>query len=642
MAKSYYGYVEREASSGVNWEEIGSELTTKLKQAGDERAARRQAIDDASKEYQTILDDAPSGDFKPANQFALEHAASAQQARLMQDRLLKSGLLKSKDYTIQRQNLTDGTNELFGLSKEYQKEYTEKMTRLKAGESQELEGWLMGQIEGLSNLRNTGTYINPETGVVSISKIVDKDGIRTMSEDPNDFMTVNQLRNRQKTKYDNFKVGATMEAEADRLGSYITTLRNAGGPGYSGQLKKLLDPTERGKLSGDQAKAVDSFTKMEDDMINSYITANPLNGLAVLTNYVTTNPETGKRYELTFDEKAAKADPNMILVRDDGSGTIEPVLTEAQSKVAFDAVRANFRNQIDREETISTYTEQQETATQEQAGRREKAEDNALSSWNDIAYGTPEEKSTAINQLLGTDKAKASGVIAIDTSVPGEIVVTYTDSSKNRTINYDPENITIQEWAELGNEIHGVDDVATVLKRSGGARFIEDDQGNRIPAPLDFSETSMTDVFATREGKTERETATQATTRLLEEGIPDLDLSQEEEPSIAVEKYFEANPPPFGLKITDNFEVFRNQKQVSVSGTVAGKRISRSFDVSKPGAMKAIRDYILSETDLEALALDPTIASQRRNLTYTPRSQRQTGSGGGGGNPPVINTSGYN
>ena len=81
-------------------------------------------------------------------------------------------------------------------------------------------------------------------------------------------------------------------------------------------------------------------------------------------------------------------------------------------------------------------------------------------------------------------------MIAIDTSVPGEVVVTYTDSSKNRTINYDPDNITIQEWAELGNEIHGVDDVATVLERSGGARFVKDAEGNRIPAPLDFSETS--------------------------------------------------------------------------------------------------------------------------------------------------------
>ncbi len=148
-------------------------------------------------------------------------------------------------------------------------------------------------------------------------------------------------------------------------------------------------------------------------------------------------------------------------------------------------------------------------------------------------------------------------------------------------------------------------------------------------------------MFATREGKTERETATQATTRLLEEGIPDLDLSQEEEPSIALEKYFEANPPPFGLTITDNFGP--QQRNVTVSGTVAGKKITKSFDVSKPGAMKKIRDYILSETDLESLALDPSIASQRRNLSYTPRSQRQTGSGdAGGGAPPVINTSGYN
>ena len=240
---TYYGYIERDADTGINWQEISESVTTKLKEAGEAREARKKAFFDASSEYQKVLNDAPSGDYASANQFALEHAEQAQQARLLQDRLLQEGLLSTKAYTVQRQNLTDGTKQLFDLSKEYQEEYSAKIERSKNGEAQELEGWLMSQIEGLANLRNTGSYINPETGAVSIGKMVEVDGIRQLSKDPNDFLTVNQLRNRQKQQYDVFKVGATMEAEADRLGSFITSVRQAGGPEYAGQITKMLDAT---------------------------------------------------------------------------------------------------------------------------------------------------------------------------------------------------------------------------------------------------------------------------------------------------------------------------------------------------------------------------------------------------------------
>ena len=128
---------------------------------------------------------------------------------------------------------------------------------------------------------------------------------------------------------------------------------------------------------------------------------------------------------------------------------------------------------------------------------------------------------------------------------------------------------------------------------------------------------------------------------MLEEGIPDFEtISQEAEPSEALQRYFEDNPPPFGIEIIDSMDGANDT--VIVRGTISGKKISEKFDITKPGAMKRIRDYILSQADLESLALDPSIASQRRSLTYTPRSQRQTGSGGEGGDPPVKNTSRYN
>ena len=80
--------------------------------------------------------------------------------------------------------------------------------------------------------------------------------------------------------------------EAERLGTFIDSVRNAGGPAYAGTITKLLDPTMRGTLGPNGEKAVDSFLSMEKDMINGYLESNPLNALSVLTDNIAINPDT--------------------------------------------------------------------------------------------------------------------------------------------------------------------------------------------------------------------------------------------------------------------------------------------------------------------------------------------------------------
>ena len=113
-----------------------------------------------------------------------------------------------------------------------------------------------------------------------------------------------------------------MAVEADRLGSFINTIRDAGGQEYAGQITKMLDATLRGTLDKNQKNAVDNFEKMERNMINSYLESNPLNILSVLTNYIGVDSE-GNSFTPTFDAAEAASDPSKILVKDNGSGTIE-------------------------------------------------------------------------------------------------------------------------------------------------------------------------------------------------------------------------------------------------------------------------------------------------------------------------------
>ena len=341
MAKTYYKFAERSAESQINWAEVGKNVTDMLNTEASIREEKKAAIDEASRQYGETLANAPTGDFKAANEWTLDFANDAAQARLMQDRLLKSGRLSVRDYTVQRQNLGDSTKQMFEVSKEYQDKAKEIMERYELGQSQETEAWLMEQIEGLSNFTNTKAYINPTNGQVSIAKMVKKVGddgkeVMMMDENPDNYMSVNQLRNRINVKLDKYDYVGAVGKEVDALGDFITTNMSKFKEGYR---MIRIDQIEDQKLRTD-------YTSWEDKMVQAQL-ANPFNALGLLTDAVDKVPGTTEAYTPTFNAELAKTDAKYILLEDDGSGMIRPKFTEEQTKVASDFLRTQTRQAID-------------------------------------------------------------------------------------------------------------------------------------------------------------------------------------------------------------------------------------------------------------------------------------------------------
>jgi hypothetical protein len=241
---TYYKYAERSAGSQVNWAEIGKNLTETLQEESRIREEKKAAIDEATRQYGLELEKSPQGDSTTLNQWGLDFASDAQEARLLQDRLLKQGKLKLKDYTVMRQNLTDGTNIAFNLLDEYNAEYKEKMERFKATDpanaSQLLETWLMEQAEGFSNYQNSKLYINPTTFAVNVAKVNRKNGVEEMSTNPNDFTTVNELRNRIKARYDRFDSDKYLAQQVALLGTEIQAELKSGTSTKVGRIEKNI------------------------------------------------------------------------------------------------------------------------------------------------------------------------------------------------------------------------------------------------------------------------------------------------------------------------------------------------------------------------------------------------------------------
>ena len=409
---------------------------------------------------------------------------------------------------------------------------------------------------------------------------------RVLSKNPNDFLTVNQLKNRYKKQYNVFKVGETMAVEADRLGSFINTIRNAGGPEYAGQITKMLDATLRGTLDNNQKKAVDNFEKMERNMINSYIESNPLNALSVLTNYLSVDSE-GNNFELTFDAAEAASDSTKLLVKDNGSGTIEFAGTEEQKKLAFEAVQNNFRNQIDKEKTISTYTEPKPSATQINQDNKEAQDTQTVTNLAQLYYGTDAQVQEAEDFLRGIN----TNIDTIDRT--GEnIIITYNDDRADEIIPFRDDS---------GKEL---DQAAWI---TGSANFFLGDKQKITDidkiiglSKIDTSLAFNPDSTGFSGGVIEvEETAMEAIMRGLSAKIVDnhtayaqLKTDDEDANLKFVEDYSDKLPPGFTVR---EKAMSGNTKVTLKKG---GKVLSDNIDITKPDAVQKILDYIENNIDL--------------------------------------------
>jgi hypothetical protein len=354
MAKTYYNFAERSADSQINWAEVGKNVTDMLNTEASIREEKKAAIDEASRQYGEVLANAPTGDFKAANEWTLDFANDAAQMRLMQDRLLKSGRLSVRDYTVQRQNLNDGTNQMFAVSKEYQEKAKELMERYELGQSQETEAWLMEQIQGLSNFTNTKAYINPTNSQISLAKMVKKVGadgkeVMMMDDNPDNYMSINQLRNRMNVKLDKYDYVKAVDGQVSALGDVLkTSVTKLKGAYRMLRIDEMTDPTLRSRLSDEDKKTLTAYQEWEGNMIKAEL-ANPFNQLGLLTDAIDKVPGTNDFYEPTFDAKLASSNPKYILLEDDGSGMIRPKFTEDQTKAATDFLRAQTRNAVDQQ-----------------------------------------------------------------------------------------------------------------------------------------------------------------------------------------------------------------------------------------------------------------------------------------------------
>ena len=378
-----FGYVKREASNAIDWSAVASQFTDVLKAEVASREAQKKELADASREMVENLDNAPSGEYVDGNTFMANYASDASQVLLTQDRLLKQGVLKPRDYAVVRANLNSSNKQMFKLGEAYQEAYKTKMARINAADpskrAQMWEQWAMEQAEGLYNLKNTKALINPSNGMVSIG--LWKDG--KMVGDPGSFQTVPELMGNLAGEYDYYDVRKEVATAVDGLGIIDEIRVDYAGEGGLDLIYKTS--SQGGKYSG-KDKVLKEYFEWAGYTADAMM-ANPLHVTSILTNEGLVDPKTKKPYTFTYEPDAAKRASNEIFLDRTNSRSGEPVFTTDQSKQVKGAIIERLNDSVDKKIDVKSSRRGYKPQAVVNRENQQQEDETTFNMLSDIYYG---------------------------------------------------------------------------------------------------------------------------------------------------------------------------------------------------------------------------------------------------------------
>jgi hypothetical protein len=417
--KSYFGYVEREADSYVNWADVGRTITNTVDEIDRVRTEKKAAIDAAYKEELQRINDKPIGQKDDVNKWTIDMAYNAAENLKIQHNLLKSGKLPVKDYAIYLQNTSDSIKNLYGTVEKIQTAFKERLDRQANGENQEIEMWDGTDLEQYGKLTDLGANFNIN-GNLTFSRLetVTEDGKTITRAKPGseNLLSVNQLAGAVSSKYNKYDYLTDADNFIKRLGDNLMSYRVLGSEDRAGSITQIVDKT--GEL--DEAKAaalgitdatelarlkgvVSEYSKAEEAYIKAALDPK-YHKSSILTEAL--------GYKVTDNAEEAKKDLKLMLVQRETDGTITPILNETQEKEAREFLRGQYRQMIDKKLQIDTYTEvgaqkQQPQIYPEHYFRRgeEKTTVESMSSW--------------VGEMWGGDNAAKQRALVTVKSIPG-------------------------------------------------------------------------------------------------------------------------------------------------------------------------------------------------------------------------------
>lgn len=345
-----YGYV-RQNRVGLDWGAIGKEMSTAIQEGEAERQLRKEDILRQEKEYGEQLLNQPQGEYAEANRFISEFSEQAQNQALSDLRALKNREISEREYYNRRANLQKGTDLMFLAATNFNKNYDKAMQDIRDGKSSVLLADIKAHMEGYTNFADSGTFINPATGTVNVSKLIDDGkGGKIVSSSRGDFMDASELVKMSNYNILNFDLDGEVNKVVDSLGTLsITTPDNT-------KIQVSVADIASGNLD---PKVAEAYNKELTASIKDYAeaivgTTTDPSAASILADHMVVGKD---GYKVTFKEMSDKERNEKKLIFFDPNGAL--VLTEQQQKDAVEFVEKKLRSSLDRKIQPDVLTENQ-------------------------------------------------------------------------------------------------------------------------------------------------------------------------------------------------------------------------------------------------------------------------------------------
>jgi hypothetical protein len=348
---TYYKYAERNADSQINWAEIGKNMTDMLQQEVAIREQKKAALDEITRKAAEQISNAPQGQHESARAEAIRLADQASKYLLMQDRLMKQGLLDPKDYMISRQNLSDGIKGAYTSMKAFQENYSKLMERAQKDESSAIELARLSKVQGYGNFNQSGFFIDAPTGNLNVGLKEEQivDGKKVIGLKKGSTVGMQYINGAIYGQIDKFKYMDPLKQMADGVGEFVTATITPGTLSSIGYVTTVSDARKRidaMNIGQDEKKILYDFYASSYDTINSILT-NENHKASLLVDAMAS-----KGYFWTDDPDVAAKDPKAVLeVIDPGTGRGVMKFTKEQDQAATDFMMQQFLGMIDVKET---------------------------------------------------------------------------------------------------------------------------------------------------------------------------------------------------------------------------------------------------------------------------------------------------
>jgi hypothetical protein len=348
---TYYKYAERTADSQINWAEIGKNMTDMLQQEVAIREEKKAALDEVTRKAAEQISNAPQGQHESAKAEAIRLADQASKYLLMQDRLMKQGLLDPKDYMISRQNLSDGIKGAYTSMKAFQDNYARLMERAQKDESSAIELARLSKVQGYGNFNQSGFFIDAPTGNLNVGLKEEQivDGKKVIGLKKGSTVGMQYINGAIYGQIDKFKYMDPLKQMAAGVGEFVTATITPGTLSSIGYVTTVSDARKRidaMNIGQDEKKILYDFYASSYDTINS-ILENQNHKASLLVDAMAS-----KGYFWTDDPDVSAKNPKAVLeVIDPGTGRGVMQFSKEQDQAAADFMMQQFLGMIDVKET---------------------------------------------------------------------------------------------------------------------------------------------------------------------------------------------------------------------------------------------------------------------------------------------------